>query len=165
MGTNSLPSGSTGITPAGMSAVQSKILEKAAGRVTYAIVLDTGEEVLSTLQRFVDDEAISAAQFSAIGALSDAMPKYFDWDTKEYRDIPVEEQVEVASLSGDVALAPDGGRAIHIHTVLGRRDGTALAGHLGRGHVRPTLEIVLTESPAHLRKKHDPETGLALIRM
>jgi hypothetical protein len=31
------------------------------------------------------------------------------------------------------------------------------------GHVRPTLEIVLSESPAHLRKRFDPTSGLALI--
>jgi predicted DNA-binding protein with PD1-like motif len=76
----------------------------------------------------------------------------------------VDEQVEVASLNGDVAIAPDGSRAIHMHAVLGRRDGTALAGHLVEGRARPTLEIVLTEPPSYLRKKHDPETGLSLIR-
>jgi predicted DNA-binding protein with PD1-like motif len=75
----------------------------------------------------------------------------------------VDEQVEVASLTGNIALGPDGGPAIHVHSVLGRRDGTALAGHLKEGHVRPTLEIVLTESPAYLC--NDPETGLALIRL
>jgi hypothetical protein len=48
--------------------------------------------------------------------------------------------------------------------VVGKRDGTAMAGHLGKAHVRPTLEVVLTESPVHLRKAKDPETGLALIR-
>jgi predicted DNA-binding protein with PD1-like motif len=47
--------------------------------------------------------------------------------------------------------------------VVGRRDGSTVGGHLLEGHVWPTLEVVLTESPAHLRKKHDPETGLALI--
>lgn len=145
--------------------MQSKLLDKSAGRATYAIVLETGDEVLSTLRHFVDGKEVSAAQFSAIGAFSDAELKYFDWEAKTYRTIPVEEQVEVASLIGDVAIAPDGSRALHIHAVLGRRDGSALAGHLGKAHVRPTLEIVLTESPEHLRKKHDPETGLALIRM
>jgi len=25
--------------------------------------------------------------------------------------------------------------------------------------------VMLTESPAHLRRRHDPETGLALIRI
>ena len=145
--------------------MQSKLLDKSAGRATHAIILETGEDVLSSLKEFVDREEISAAQFSAIGALSDARLKFFDWEAKEYRTIPVDEQVEVASLIGDVALAPDGSRALHIHAVLGRRDGSALAGHLGEAHVRPTLEIVLTESPEHLRKKHDPESGLALIRM
>ena len=42
-----------------------------------------------------------------------------------------------------------------------RRD--CSAGHLIEGQVRPTLEVILTDSPAHLRKKHNPESGLALI--
>ena len=73
------------------------------------------------------------------------------------------EQVEVAALLGDVAEA-DGKPALHLHIVIGRRDGSAMAGHLGAAHVRPTLEVIVTESPAHLRKRHDSETGLALIR-
>jgi predicted DNA-binding protein with PD1-like motif len=77
----------------------------------------------------------------------------------------VAEQVEVASLIGDVATAPSGAPALHAHLVVGKRDGTAMAGHLGQAHVRPTLEVVLTESPAHLHKVMDEETGLALIRM
>ncbi len=70
--------------------------------------------------------------------------KYFDWETKEYVDNAVDEQVEVASLIGDVAEA-DAEPSVHIHLVIGRRDGTAMAGHLGEAHVRPTLELVLTE--------------------
>jgi len=54
--------------------------------------------------------------------------------------------------------------ALHIHIVLGTRDGSAMAGHLGAAHVRPTLEVIVTESAAHLRKVKDAETGLALIR-
>ena len=58
----------------------------------------------------------------------------------------------------------EGKPALHIHIVVGTRDGSAKAGHLGEGHVRPTLEVVVTESPANLRKVRDTETGLALIR-
>jgi predicted DNA-binding protein with PD1-like motif len=105
-----------------------------------------------------------SARRTAIGALRAAKLAYFDWEKKEYLSNPVNEQVEVASLIGDVALAPDGKPALHIHVVLGRRDGTALAGHLAEAHVRPTLEVILTEPPAHLVKAHDPESGLALIR-
>ena len=108
-------------------------------------------------------EHVTAAQFTAIGAFAGATLGYFDWTTKEYCRNAVDEQVEVASLTGDIALGPDGNPALHIHCVLGRRDGAALAGHLIEGKVRPTLEVILTESPAHLRKRHDPESGLALI--
>lgn len=144
--------------------MQSKLLNQTDGQRTYAIVLETGDEIMASLKSFAESERLSAAQFSAIGALSDAKLSYFDWERKEYTHIPVDEQVEVASLTGDVALAPDGGVALHVHLVLGKRDGTAVAGHLAEGRVRPTLEVVLTESPEHLRKVHDPESGLALIR-
>ena len=106
----------------------------------------------------------AAASFTAIGALSDAVLLYFDWQKKDYLKIPVREQVEVACLIGDIADDPEGKPALHIHIVVGTRDGSAKAGHLGEGHVRPTLEVVVTESPAHLHKVRDTETGLALIR-
>ena len=54
---------------------------------------------------------------------------------------------------------------IHAHVVLGKSDGTALRGHLLEAHVRPTLEVMLIESPRHLQRKHGKETGLALIRL
>lgn len=143
--------------------MQSKLLHNADGQRTFAIILATGDEVMACLKDFVTRENVTAAQISAIGALSDAMLEYFDWEKKDYLKIPLTEQVEVASLLGDVAEA-DGKPAIHLHIVVGRRDGSAMAGHLGEAHVRPTLEVILTENPAHLRKRHDPESGLALIR-
>jgi predicted DNA-binding protein with PD1-like motif len=130
---------------------------------TYAIVLATGDETIGALQQFVRERKIDTAALTAIGAFERAVVGYFDWQLKDYRRIPVEEQVEVLSLIGDVAEAK-GEPALHIHAVLGRSDGSVVGGHLLEGHdVRPTLEVILTEPPAHLRKKKDPETGLALI--
>jgi len=143
--------------------MQSRLLHEAGGQRTFAVILQTGDEVMACLNDFVARERITAAQVSAIGALSDAELLYFDWETKAYQKIPVNEQVEVASLLGDVAEA-DGKPTLHLHIVIGRRNGSAMAGHLGKAHVRPTLEVIVTESPAHLRKRHDPESGLALIR-
>jgi predicted DNA-binding protein with PD1-like motif len=131
---------------------------------TFAVVLETGEEVMASLKDFVARENVRTAQFTAIGAFSDVTLLYFDWDRKAYQKIPLREQVEVASLIGDVADDPDGQPTLHIHVTVGTRDGSAKAGHLGEAHVRPTLEVVLTESPAHLRKVKDRETGLAFIR-
>lgn len=141
-----------------------KLLADSDGLRTYAVILETGEEAMRSLRLFAEKEGLTAAHISAIGAFSDATISYFDWDTKEYEKIPVREQVEVAALSGDVAIGPDGRPAIHIHVVLGRRGGATLAGHLDEGTVRPTLEIILTEAPAHLRKRVDAESGLTLIR-
>ena len=131
---------------------------------TYAIVLAHGDEAMRSLQQFVREQKIDAAALTAIGAFERAVIGYFDWDKKDYKRIPVEEQVEVLSLLGDVAEAK-GEPALHIHAVLGRSDGSVVGGHLLEGHVRPTLEVIVTRPPAHLRKKKDPETGLALIAL
>jgi predicted DNA-binding protein with PD1-like motif len=89
---------------------------------------------------------------------------YFDWQRKDYRRIAIEEQVEVLNLTGNVALA-DGKPKLHPHIVVGKADGSAHGGHLLEGHVRPTLEVVVTESPAHLQRRSDPETGLPLLAL
>jgi predicted DNA-binding protein with PD1-like motif len=129
---------------------------------TIVLVFATGDEVTTTLGAWCREQNVSAARFTAIGALSDVTLGWFDWQAKTYREIPLDEQVEVLMLAGDVA-SQDGEPAVHAHVVVGRADGTAHGGHLRRAHVRPTLELVLDEMPAHLRKRHDPESGLALI--
>jgi predicted DNA-binding protein with PD1-like motif len=128
--------------------VQYKLLHEESGERTFAVVLSTGEEVFSSLNDFITRENVHAAHLTGIGALSGLVLMYFDWEKKEYLKRPVKEQVEVASLIGDVAEDPDGAPTLHIHIVVGTRDGSAKAGHLGEAHVRPTLEVIVTESPA-----------------
>lgn len=141
-----------------------KLLHQAGGQRTFALILETGEETAEAVLAFARKEQLGAAQITGIGAFERVMLKYFDWEAKDYRDIPVNEQVEVASLIGDIGIGPDDAPALHIHLVVGKRDGTAMAGHLGSGHVRPTLELLVTESPSHLCRRPDPDTGLNLIR-
>ena len=138
-----------------------KLLDKGPP-ATHAVVLDSGDEAVAALGKFAREHRIEAASLSAIGAFERAVVGYFDWAKKDYKRIPVNEQVEVLSLLGDVAMS-EGEPALHIHAVLGRSDGSVVGGHLLEGHVRPTLEVVCVEPPAHLRKRKDPETGLALI--
>jgi predicted DNA-binding protein with PD1-like motif len=142
--------------------VRHKLLHEEDGQRTFVLVFDKGDEVAGGLTGFAKDEGVGAASFTALGAFSDATLGYFDQDSKEYLRIPVEEQVEVLSLLGDVALK-SGEPQVHAHVVVGRSDGTTLGGHLLGAHVWPTLEVVLLESPDHLQKTIDGETGLALI--
>lgn len=143
--------------------MQSRLIHEADGQKTYAIILASGDEVMACLNAFAREQQLSAASFKAIGAFERAELAYFDWETKQYSSIPVNEQVEVASFTGDIALGPDGAPAVHVHAVLGLRDGSARAGHLKSGLVRPTLEIILTETPSHFRKCMDQESGIILI--
>ena len=129
---------------------------------TYALVFDKGDEVMSSLTAFAREHELNAAHLTAIGAFSDVTLGYFEPDRKDYRRIPISEQVEVLSLVGDVARK-DNQPEVHAHVVVGKSDGSAHGGHLLEAHVWPTLEVVLTESAAHLRKRVDDETGLALI--
>lgn len=144
--------------------MKSKLIHEHADQKTYAIIFETGDEAFSGLVEFARKHNLSGASFKAIGAFRDVTLGYFNWDKKEYQKIPVTEQVEVLSLIGDVAQK-DGEPKVHAHVVVGRSDGTTRGGHLIEAHVRPTLEVILTESPAHLRKQHDDESGLALIRL
>jgi uncharacterized protein len=148
-----------------MALMRSKLIHENAGQRTFIAVLESGDEVMACLGRLAREEKLSGAQVTAIGAFSDAVVTYFDWDKKAYEEIPVPEQVEVATLSGDIGVDERNEPALHIHLVLGKRDGSAVAGHLKRAHVRPTLEVVITESPAHLQRRHDPESGLNLIKL
>ncbi|MBW3630262.1 MAG: DNA-binding protein [Gemmatimonadetes bacterium] len=129
---------------------------------TYLLVFSQGDEVMETLSGWCEEHRITAARFTAIGAFRDAVLGWFDWEAREYREIPIDDQVEVLALTGDVAMK-DERPVVHAHAVVSGRDGNARGGHLMHGHVRPTLELVLDEVPAHLAKRHDDASGLALI--
>jgi uncharacterized protein len=143
--------------------VKAKLLYE-HGEKTYAVIFETDDEAVRGLTEFAAAHRLSAAHLTGIGAFRNVVLGYFDWETKQYRKIPVREQVEVLSLVGDIALK-DGLPSLHAHVVVGTADGTAFGGHLLEGHVRPTLEITVVESPAHLRREHDPASGLALIKL
>jgi predicted DNA-binding protein with PD1-like motif len=143
--------------------MKSKLLEP-FGPKSFALVFDSGDEAMAGLLSFAREHSVTGAHFTGVGAFSQVVLGYYDWEKKEYLKLPLDEQVEVVSLIGDVALEKDQPK-IHAHVVVGKRTGMAAGGHLLEGRVRPTLEVVLTESPAHLRREFDPASGLALIRL
>lgn len=143
--------------------MRSKVLNETGDR-TYALIFDTGEEPLSGITRFAEEHNLSASRITAIGALSEVVLGFFDWEKKEYERIELKEQVEVLALVGDIAL-DQGKPKVHAHLVVGQRDGRACGGHLLEAKVRPTLEVIITESPGYLKREHDPESGLALIKI
>jgi predicted DNA-binding protein with PD1-like motif len=128
----------------------------------YAVVFQTGDDPIEGLKAAARDEGLKGSSLTAIGAFRRAVLGFFDFDRRDYDRIPVESQCEVVSLIGNIAEAPDG-PGLHLHAVLGRCDGQAVAGHLLEAEVHPTLEVMLIESPRHLVRHKDAATGLALL--
>ena len=89
---------------------------------------------------------------TALGAFRSVTLGFFDFGRKDYERIPIDEQVEVLSLVGDFASDEDGEVALHAHVVVGKRDGSAHGGHLLAASVRPTLEAMVVDAPAELRR-------------
>lgn len=141
--------------------MRSKLLVDRPER-TWVLVFETGDEVISALTAFARENGLAGTRFTGVGAFSDVVLGWFGWDDRRYHRIPVGQQVELLSLAGDVARG-DGGPVVHAHAVVSRSDGMAMGGHLLEAHVRPTLELMLTESPRALVRRHDPASGLALI--
>lgn len=144
--------------------MKTQLIHEHHGEKTFVIVFAKGDEVVAGLQQFAEEHQITAAHFTAIGALRDVVLGYFERERKDYKRIPLQEQVEVLSLVGNIALA-DGKPKLHAHVVIGKSDGSAHGGHLLEAHVWPTLEVIVVESPQHLRRTYDAETGLALLNL
>ncbi len=131
---------------------------------TWALVFDSGDEVAAGLKAFAREHLLSASHFTGIGAFSDVLLGFFSLEKRQYKKIPIRTQVEVLSLVGDITL-DDEEPQVHAHVVVGKADGTAHGGHLLQAHVRPTLEVILTETPRHLHRKLNPDIGLPLINL
>ncbi len=131
---------------------------------TIVVVFEIGDEAAGGLLIAAKQHNVAAAQITGIGGFSDVKLGFFDLKKKDYLPIAINEQVEVVSLLGNVALSEQREPKIHVHCTIGKRDGSAHAGHLLQGHVRPTLEVLMIESPQHLHRYHDDNTGLALLK-
>jgi len=145
--------------------MHAKLVAETDGERTFVLVLDTGEEAFAVITEFAARRGLHGASLTAIGAFESAQLGWFDFDRKVYKPIAVGEQCEVLSLIGDIALGDDGKPSLHAHAVLGLANGVTRGGHLMKGLVRPTLEVTIVETPAHLRRKKRPELGIALIEL
>jgi predicted DNA-binding protein with PD1-like motif len=142
--------------------MQVKLLKDTLEEKVYVIVFLKGDEVLSGLTDFAAQYKVGDAHFTGIGAISSATTAWLDLEHKMYHPTVTKEQVEVLSLIGDVATF-NGKPVVHMHTVLGRRDGSTVGGHVWELHVNPTVEVFLTANSAPLNKRADAESGIKLI--
>jgi predicted DNA-binding protein with PD1-like motif len=84
--------------------MQVQLLSESHGRKEYAVIFSKGDEAFSGLNEFAEKYHVTSAHFTAIGALRGATLAWFSPERKMYKKIPIEGQLEVASMIGDIAL-------------------------------------------------------------
>lgn len=153
-----------------------KLLETEDGRRKFVLVLDAGEEALTAIKAFAVAQNLTGTTLSGLGAFSRCCLGHFDPATKEFSRNEVAVQSEVLSMIGNIAGSGDAvdddgdndddaaGPHLHVHCVVGLNDATTRGGHLIEGFVRPTMELVLEESPVHLQRGLDRASGLVLLQ-
>ncbi|MBI5457466.1 DUF296 domain-containing protein [Candidatus Kaiserbacteria bacterium] len=133
----------------------------------FFIVFDKGEEVISTLTRFGEQEGVHWGAFEAIGAVEDVQIGYYDRDAKQYFFRKEKGVFEVASLKGNLAEVDNEGVLVHAHAVLSRCDDTleTIGGHVKSARVAVTLEMILWLVSQPLTRVYDDDIGLNLIQL
>ena len=141
--------------------MKTRTFEKARTQ-DFVVVFETGDEVIGGLTEFAKTNQIQSGFFFGLGAFQRATLAFFNLDTKEYERLPFDDQVEVMSITGNIAWHK-GEPKIHAHAVVGRRDGTAHGGHVIDAFVRPTLEVFVSISSTKIKRRLDDVTNLPLI--
>jgi predicted DNA-binding protein with PD1-like motif len=142
--------------------MQVKLVKDTPEEKVYVIVFLKGDEVLSGLTDFAAKYNVADAHFTGIGAISSATTAWLDLDKKMYHPTVTNQQVEVLSLIGDIAVF-NGKPVVHMHAILGRRDGSTVGGHVWELNANPTVEVFLTANTTPLAKRPDPASGIKLI--
>lgn len=128
----------------------------------YVVRLESGEPVVESLTALLRREGVEFAEVSATGAVRWVRLEFWNAETRGYEERDFPEQLEVVSFQGNAALK-DGLPFLHLHGVFGRRDFSAIGGHIREARVHPTLEVWLRTEAIPVRRTRDPETGLDLL--
>ncbi|NBV77607.1 DNA-binding protein [bacterium] len=127
----------------------------------FVLSFDRGEELFSLLLSWVSDESVRGATLTGLGAADSLEVAYYNLATKEYERHLIDEEVEILSLTGNIALLNDA-PLLHIHGVFGRKDLSTFGGHLFMLRISGAGEIHLTKTNP-LKRAHDMTTGLNLL--
>ena len=159
-----------------------KLLEHDDGRRKFVLVLDAGEEAVASIKAFAKQQELQGSTVAGIGAFETCSFGHFNPATKEFTRNDLTVQAEVLALNGNIAGelgqhdghedddgdgdsdSEDNGPHLHLHCVVGLNDASTRGGHLIQGIVRPTMELVIEESPVRLNRGLDRASGLVLLQ-
>ena len=128
----------------------------------YFVRMDRGEEILSQLKAFCEQEHITLAEVKALGAIDDFNVGLFDVAEKKYHTNRFQFPAEIVSLWGTVTTK-DGEFYAHVHLSAADKGGRVWGGHLNSARVSATCEMTVEVSEGTVERKLDDDVGLNLF--
>ena len=127
----------------------------------YVLRLDKGEEIVSALKGFCEEQGIKLGWIKGIGAVNKVRIGLFKSDVKEYSSKELSGYYEITSLSGNIS-AMNGKPYLHLHINVGDAEFKAYGGHLDYAVVSATAEIEIELIDGVVHRKFSEEIGLNL---
>ena len=129
---------------------------------TYIVRMDPGEEILTQLKVFAEQEGVKLASVTALGAVKDFTVGVFDTGAKVYKSNHFQGVYEIVSLVGTINTMNDAFYC-HLHMCAADQEGHAFGGHLNEAVISATCELVVTCLPGRTDRVFSDEVGLNLI--
>lgn len=130
---------------------------------TFVINIDNHQEIVSAIAAFCEEQGVLCGVIEGLGAVSSATLRFLDPATKKYVDKTFDEQMEIASLLGNIS-EKDGKVYLHLHVTLGRRDYSVVGGHLLCAQINGACELFIKPLPGPVGRQFDEDTGLNLYK-
>lgn len=130
----------------------------------WMLVLDRGEELVATVTEFLVQHEVRGGFVKGLGSLRNLTLAWYDLPKQEYLKRTFEEVMELANLSGSIGVVEDK-PFLHAHVTVAGPELIAFAGHLVKGEVAVTAELLVEAFHAELPRVPDDEVGLSLFRL
>ena len=128
---------------------------------TYIVRMDPGEEILTQLKVFAEQEGVKLASVTALGAVKDFTVGVFDTGAKVYKSNRFQGVYEIVSLVGTINTMNDAFYC-HLHMCAADQEGHAFGGHLNEAVISATCEMVVTLLPGTVDRVRSEDIGLNL---
>lgn len=124
-----------------------------------ALRLDKGDDITESVYTVAEKEGVKAAKVSGIGATDDFTVGVFDIAKKEYEKFDFSGNHEINALDGNIT-EKDGKPYIHLHLTATGKGGKVVGGHLIKGVISLTGEIIITVTDGKITREYDETLGI-----
>ena len=132
---------------------------------TFSVVrLERGEEIITALTQAVKGAGINGGFFYGLGVGMNLELGYFDAHKQTYIKKVFPDEYEFTGFQGNISSI-NGELSLHCHVTITDAQFNAYGGHLFRGTVPATLEIIIFPFTQALTRKRDQATGLNLLEL